>query len=264
MSHSLFELFSMLNNHDTVRAAAPQDLFGFEAASGSYQYEQAELDFIAGYFSGGFSLAALKEATRAFFELSVNAFDTFVCAWMSEMPVEAEIVNFGRGVIAAADACGGGTEEKRQAAERAACDRSCEGTLTVLNAALKVQKEIDRMRGLMRFFPDTQGVYIAKCAPDTLVLPALGGYFTARFGETAWVIIDEKRGLCLHCNGAEGAKIQFLSEKPAGFDSAAGGDEWEELWKHYHKTINNESRNNPDLQRQFLPQRYWKYLPEIG
>jgi probable DNA metabolism protein len=42
------------------------------------------------------------------------------------------------------------------------------------------------------------------------------------------------------------------------------GGEWEKLWQHYHKTINNESRNNPNLQRQFMPKRYWKYLTELG
>jgi probable DNA metabolism protein len=48
-------------------------------------------------------------------------------------------------------------------------------------------------------------------------------------------------------------------------ESAKGSennDEWEELWKHYHKTINNEDRDNPGLQKQLMPKRYWKYLPE--
>jgi probable DNA metabolism protein len=40
-------------------------------------------------------------------------------------------------------------------------------------------------------------------------------------------------------------------------------DEWEELWRHYHRTINNESRKNLHLQRKLMPKRYWKYLPEM-
>ena len=37
----------------------------------------------------------------------------------------------------------------------------------------------------------------------------------------------------------------------------------EDLWRLYHRSINNESRNNPGLQRQFMPSRYRKYLNEF-
>jgi probable DNA metabolism protein len=67
----------------------------------------------------------------------------------------------------------------------------------------------------------------------------------------------------------EKAKITKLSSsKIASLEdeknkNASVNDQWEDLWKHYHKTINNESRDNPKLQKQFMPKRYWKYLPEI-
>jgi probable DNA metabolism protein len=125
----------------------------------------------------------------------------------------------------------------------------------------KVQKEIHRMMGLLRFSSNKDGEFTARCAPDHNILPALKDFFTARFGDTPWSIIDEKRGLCLsRCPGkaAKITKLHLSDEKTAKND-----DEWEDLWKHYHKTINNEDRNNPNLQRQFMPKRYWKYLPEM-
>ncbi|MDR2964331.1 MAG: TIGR03915 family putative DNA repair protein [Treponema sp.] len=127
----------------------------------------------------------------------------------------------------------------------------------------KIGQEVHRMMGFLRFTPDKNDTYIARCAPDYFVLPALGEYFTARFGEIPWEIIDEKRGLSLSRQPGKPAKLIPLEtgENPAKEDRKTI-DEWEELWKHYHKTINNESRNNPNLQRQFMPQRYWKYLPE--
>ena len=263
MNRSLLKLFSILTGDETPARAGGEDLFGFTAETPDFRkYEQADLDFIAGFFSSGFNVTALEEPVRAFFELSVNAFGAFVHAWMSELPIEAEIAGFGRRVIAAADEALGGAEEKRRAAETAAADRGSADTLAVLTAAYKVEREIDRMRGLLRFSPDTQGVYIAGCAPDFLVLPALGEYFSERFGETAWAVIDEKRGLCLRRRAGEQAKITLLEENFSG-GRAFSGDEWEDLWRHYHKTINNESRKNPSLQRQFMPKRYWKYLPEM-
>jgi len=176
---------------------------------------------------------------------------------MSELPIEKEILAFGRGILSARD---------RHEAKIAANDRGNEDTRTVLNTAGKVQFEIHRMYGILRFFPGGEGEYVARCAPDFLILPALGSYFTVRFGDTPWVIIDEKRGLILSRFAEEGlppkTEIQIL-DGPLAAKSGSNTDEWEDLWRHYHKTINNESRKNPDLQRQFMPKRYWKYLPEV-
>lgn len=124
----------------------------------------------------------------------------------------------------------------------------------------KVLRETRVIMELLRFSPNADGEFIAKCAPDYFILPRLIDYFTARFGETAWSIIDEKRKLRLRRLPGEKARITALDVEITSAESEV--DEWEELWKHYHKTINNESRNNPALQRQLMPKRYWKYLPE--
>jgi probable DNA metabolism protein len=119
--------------------------------------------------------------------------------------------------------------------------------------------------GLLRFCPDEKGVYTAQCEPDHFVLPALGPHFMDRFGETPWAIIDNKRRFSLCCKmGRTGGTFEFSAnaESPFSFKKGQGG-EWENLWRHYHKTINNESRNNPDLQKRFMPTRYWKYLTEL-
>jgi len=128
----------------------------------------------------------------------------------------------------------------------------------------KVYREIDRMRGLLRFTPNEKGELIAKCAPDHYILPFLADHFTARLGDIPWMIIDEKRGLCL-CK-KPGKKAEILPYVPLPLENnekTTANDKWEELWKHYHKTINNEDRNNPKCQKQFMPKRYWKYLPEM-
>jgi len=134
----------------------------------------------------------------------------------------------------------------------------------------KFQHEIHRMMGLLRFTPDENGEFTARCGPDYYILPNLAEYFSARFGDTPWSIIDEKRGLILRRVPGEDAKITSIyvnspeckNENGTDNKPAEKSDEWEDLWKHYHKTINNEDRSNPGLQRQFMPKRYWKYLPE--
>jgi len=252
MARSIIKILMRLNSSPFVE----EESYDFIEDEPSIQYEQNDLDFLFQFFSNRFDVSLLEKSARDLFELSVNAFDAVVHAWMSEQQIEPEIVSFGRRVIAAAEKCD--AQEGRLTAEKAACDRTKADTITVMNAAYKAQHEAHRMMGLLRFSQDTDGVYVAKSAPDNLILPALGEYFTARFGETAWKIIDEKRGIIL--SRENGKKTKIFIEKESAVSTST--DEWEDLWRHYHKTINNESRYNPNLQRQFMPRRYWKYLPE--
>ncbi|MDR0585135.1 MAG: TIGR03915 family putative DNA repair protein [Treponema sp.] len=274
MRYSLGGLFDLLDGDGeagfTARGIGPfeegrsgqQELFGETGAQGP-PVSARDLAAVAGlYSSEELDLSALPPAGRRLFELSVNAFDAFVHAWMSGFPVEAETVRFGRKVFAAARRADG-PEAERAAADRASSDRGDPDTRTVLETARKVCREIDRLRGLLRFNPDDKGVYIARCAPDHFVLPALCEHFTRRFGDTSWVIIDEKRRLCLYRLKGKAPELSGLPPEFLRLPAAPSSIEWEELWRHYHKTINNESRNNPNLQRQFMPKRYWKYLPEL-
>ncbi len=41
-----------------------------------------------------------------------------------------------------------------------------------------------------------------------------------------------------------------------------GEDFYQKLWRSYFKHINIEERKNLKLQRQFMPKRFWRYLPE--
>jgi probable DNA metabolism protein len=229
------------------------ELFGDTGDSGlSYPSPDGTgIDIIAALYAGsGVNLSLLPTNARRLYELSAGAFDVMVHAWMSELPIAAEIRHFEQKILATANTA---------AAETAAADRGDPNVLTVLEAAYKVEHEIHRLLGLLRFCPDADGVYIAHCEPDHFVLPSFGPHFKERFGATPWAIIDEKRHLCLYCR--DGGTIALCNTKG---DSAPLHDgEWGDLWRHYHKTINNESRNNPGLQRQFMPKRYWKYLTEL-
>jgi hypothetical protein len=201
--------------------------------------------------------SALTEAATKLLEISPNAYEGFVLGWMSELPIGRELLQFAGKVISAGSRK---TADARAAAEQAAVDRGDPAVSTVLEAAYKVNREIDRLRGLLRFSPDSEGVYIARCAPDHFVLPELADHFLRRFGETPWVIIDERRGLALVRRRDMAPELVDASALPT---APAEGAAWEELWRTYHRSINNEGRKNPGLQRQFMPVRYWKYLTEL-
>jgi hypothetical protein len=208
-------------------------------------------------------------AARRLRELCAEAYERFVHGWMSELPIEAELVRFAWKVLDAGRSVAGGSSSPaaRNAAETAASDLGDPDVETVSDAAYKVWKELDRLRGLLRFSPGPGGVHLARCAPDHFVLPGFAGHFTVRFGEAPWAIIDARRCLALARRPGSAARHVPADKAPhsnaaQGRDSEAPRDPWEELWRSYHKVIANESRVNPRLQNQFMPRRYWKYLPE--
>ena len=205
------------------------------------------------------------------FELSINAFYAALYADLSELPIKAEIGRFVEKVKKAGNEAAGGSETARILADRAASDRGDPDVLVVLKASSKVQREIHHITGFLRFSPGPDGVYTARCAPDHFVLPALAEHFTLRFGETPWAIIDEKRGLCLSRKSGGQAQLAPASDitgeaRPVTTPEPAAGavDHWEDLWRLYHRSVNNEARKNPRLQRQLMPERYQKYLVEMG
>ena len=256
--YSLKEIFSLLDtDNDTLPGMLANnincgDLFGvFEPSKPETRfYNITETYTISGLYSPStIDLSGLCPAACRLFELSIDAFYAIVEAWMSEFPIETKIISFGRKVFAAAG---------RDMADIAATDRGDADTRAVLSAAYKVAREIHRLHGFLRFSPDNNGVYTAFCEPDHFVLPAFAGHFKQRFGPTPWAIIDEKRNLRLDCLNGQMAAFSKTCGKPRG-----RGEEWEELWGHYHKTINNESRKNPKLQQKLIPARYRKNMPEL-
>ena len=196
-------------------------------------------------------------------ELCVDAYFSVIYAWMSELPIKKEIGRYIDKIIQ--------NGADRTSAARTAFDRGDQDVITVLGAAYKVQREIHRLLGLLRFTLNSGGIYTARCAPDHYILPAMAEHFTLRFGETPWAIIDEKRNICLIKNKNEEVQLMNIpacfaanNEQSGATGGCTGSDAWEDLWRLYHKSVNNEARKNLTLQRQFMPVRYQKYLTELN
>ena len=262
MSRNLDELFTLFAKNELPNLCENVDLFGFsETPALSHHYEKSSLDLLSNYFFADFNISHFNEPARILFELSYEAFDILIHAWMSELPIETQIINFGRRIISLAQ-CECSFDQKRRLAAKAVTDCGDENTLTVTNASEKVRHEARRMMGLLRFSPKND-IYIAHFTPDHLIIPALGNFFAARFMKTSWAIIDDKRKLCLYSLQGEKPHLCAVPSFVQNEKISTETDEWEELWRHYFKTINNESRENKGLQRQFMPKRYWKYLTEL-
>lgn len=133
----------------------------------------------------------------------------------------------------------------------------------------RVLKESTRMLQFVRFQETADGVYFAPIEPEFDVLPICFRHFEDRFADQKWVIYDLKRDYGLYYNKKQ---IERISLNEKNFDKSDGTlnskaiasqeRDYQKMWKGYYDHINIKERKNIKQQRGFMPERYWKFLPE--
>lgn len=136
----------------------------------------------------------------------------------------------------------------------------------------KVGFEAHRFAGLLRFRVLASGVQYAPFEPDHNVIGYCALHFIQRLAARQWILHDIKRNIALYWDGTSVKNVEIDREMTEMIRRCGeipkemlGSDEqyYQELWKSFHASIYNPSRKNLNLQRQCMPQRYWKYLVEM-
>jgi probable DNA metabolism protein len=133
--------------------------------------------------------------------------------------------------------------------------------ITFNNLVHAVSYEIHRMHGFVRFRQTDFGVYYAPVSPDHDILDALAEHFMERYKGMPFCIHDVGRQKMLAYDGIickilPASQVQIvLSEEEQALQSA---------WRDYYDSVNIKERQNLRLQRQFLPKRYRKFMPEFN
>ncbi len=133
----------------------------------------------------------------------------------------------------------------------------------------QVMREAMRMMQFIRFQQTKDNIYFAAIEPEYDVLPLVLNHFKNRFADQHWLIYDLLRDYGFYYNLHNTQEVT-LTEKT--FSETNGKvnenilEEKEEtyqiLWKSYFDHINIKERKNLKLQRQHMPKRFWKFLPE--
>ena len=150
------------------------------------------------------------------------------------------------------------------------------GNLYVLELAQTVKsvgREKHRMEAFVRFEHTTDDIYFARVEPDFNVLPLIGDHFRQRYQDQHWAIYDLARGYGIYYD-----KSQSTPSRPAALQTITDLDDavlrnpasvhspdeqrYQQFWQGYFTNVNIKERKNPRLHKQYLPQRYWKYLSE--
>ena len=135
----------------------------------------------------------------------------------------------------------------------------------------KVCKEAHRINMFVRFQKTVEGSYYASFAPMYDVLPLCIPHFRDRFADQPWIIYDLKRNYGFMYDLKTVSRVVFNDLKVNAqngqlHSSLMSEDEklFQQLWKQYYHSICIQERKNDKVHRQFLPKRFWKYLPEKG
>ena len=121
--------------------------------------------------------------------------------------------------------------------------------------------EVHRYTGLIRFSELEGGILYSPITPDNDVLEFLAPHFSDRYRYDPFVIHDKTRGKALFAFDKKW-RIEPVSEEIGQIVSASEKD-IRDLWKQYFEAMATKERVNPKLQRQFVPTRYRKHLPEF-
>jgi len=133
----------------------------------------------------------------------------------------------------------------------------------------QVLRESMRILQFVRFQQTADNVYFSAIEPQFDVLPFAIKHFKDRFADQQWLIYDVKRDYGFYYDLKKVEEI-VLSEKNFSTDTGKLDDHiaqeddvlYQTLWKSYFKHIAIDERKNLKLQRQHMPRRYWKFLPE--
>ncbi len=140
--------------------------------------------------------------------------------------------------------------------------------LQVKKIAQKVAKEKERLIQFVRFQKAGDGSYFAPVSPLYNVLPLSLGYFTDRFADQRWLLYDTKRRYGYYYDLKQPLEVTLEEDGPLleGWlsDDLCAADEhlFQERWKSYFQAVTIRERLHPQLHRQLMPRRFWKYLPE--
>ena len=121
--------------------------------------------------------------------------------------------------------------------------------------------EAQRYIQFLRFGELEGGVYFAEMEPEHDVLVIVMPHFADRFGQQPFIIHDKTRGLAGVWDMREWALVssETMSLPPLTADEA----HYQALWRTFYNSIAIKQRINPNLRRQFMPKKFWRYITEM-
>ncbi len=139
-----------------------------------------------------------------------------------------------------------------------------DNVLKAFSLARFAVRETDHLMGFLRFQELENGMLYAKIGPKNNILTFLMPHFADRLPVENFVIYDDIRGI-FGVHPARGQWYLMSPEEDEERELCFSEQEmkYQELFRHFCKTIAIKERKNLKLQRNMLPLRFQEYMVEF-
>ncbi len=136
----------------------------------------------------------------------------------------------------------------------------------VFELARNVKNEAHHWKEFLRFQEQEGGMLFSKIGPKNNVLTFLMPHFSDRLPLLNFMIYDENRNLfAVHPASGEWYLVSDMQVREERFQTYSGDEtKYQELFRHFCKTIAIKERKNLKLQRNMLPLWFQEYMVEFG
>lgn len=124
----------------------------------------------------------------------------------------------------------------------------------------KINFEIHRLHGFVRFMECQNGVLYAPITPDNDICDLLLPHFRSRFPQLPFLLHDIKRKKAAVYDGKG---CYLLPLEKADILLSDNESDLQALFQRYYQAVNIPSRERIKQMKGYMPVRYWKFLPEL-
>lgn len=136
--------------------------------------------------------------------------------------------------------------------------------MRTFSLARGTQREIDHMKGFLRFQELQNGILYAKIGPKNNILTFLMPHFADRLPVENFVIYDDKRNFFgVHPQRGQWYLLSGDEMEEPPLTLSEKEMQYQELFRHFCRTIAIRERQNLDLQMNMLPLRFREYMIEF-
>lgn len=136
--------------------------------------------------------------------------------------------------------------------------------MQTFSIARKAGREIGHLREFLRFQELENGILFAKIGPECNVLTFLMPHFADRLPIENFVIYDSTRNLFgIHPARQRWYLFSGEDEKEPELRFSEEEMQYQELFRHFCRTVSIKERENRELQRNMLPLRFREYMIEF-
>ena len=128
-----------------------------------------------------------------------------------------------------------------------------------MDTVKRVLEERHRFTGFLRFHETEDGIYYAPFSPDHDIVDLLMPHFFSRFQKIPFIIHDTERNIAGISDGVDWL-VTPAGEATVRFSSTES--DFLKLWKKYYDSVYIPSRKNVRQMKNYMPVRYWKFMPE--